>query len=178
MKLIDWINGKTKLNKTTFDEFQNNINDGKVDKTGDTMNGPLSIVNKNTFEGVQKTRTVNNVDYTATFGVGSDGSASIEIHNNVTSGILGRIDVNIDGKIKNYKTNKYLAEQSAWQTATTNSNYCKGTCKYILIGDALIVTIQDLIITAKVSHQNVLFSGLPSRKRFYIFSESICKKRM
>lgn len=32
MKLIEWINGKTKLNKTTFDEFQNNINDGKQDK--------------------------------------------------------------------------------------------------------------------------------------------------
>lgn len=28
MKLIDWINGKTKLNKATFDEFQTNINDG------------------------------------------------------------------------------------------------------------------------------------------------------
>ena len=25
MKLIEWINGKTKLNKATFDEFQNNI---------------------------------------------------------------------------------------------------------------------------------------------------------
>lgn len=25
MNLIEWINGKTKLNKTTFDEFQNNI---------------------------------------------------------------------------------------------------------------------------------------------------------
>ena len=32
MKLIEWINGKTKLNKTTFDDFQNNINDGKQDK--------------------------------------------------------------------------------------------------------------------------------------------------
>ena len=30
MKLIEWINGKTKLNKTTFDEFQNNIKESVV----------------------------------------------------------------------------------------------------------------------------------------------------
>ena len=32
MKLIEWINGKTKLNKDTFDEFQNNIKDA-IDET-------------------------------------------------------------------------------------------------------------------------------------------------
>ena len=30
MKLIEWINGKTKLNKTTFDTFQNNIEESVV----------------------------------------------------------------------------------------------------------------------------------------------------
>ncbi len=30
MKLIEWINGKTKLNKTTFDAFQNNIEESAV----------------------------------------------------------------------------------------------------------------------------------------------------
>lgn len=54
MKLIEWINGKTKLNKTTFDDFQNNINKGKVDKSGDIMTGALQIQNKNEFEGIKK----------------------------------------------------------------------------------------------------------------------------
>lgn len=54
MKLIEWINGKTKLNKTTFDDFQNNINKGKVDKSGDIMTGALQIQNKYEFEGIKK----------------------------------------------------------------------------------------------------------------------------
>lgn len=36
MKLIEWINGKTKLNKTTFDEFQNNIKSAVVPTGGTT----------------------------------------------------------------------------------------------------------------------------------------------
>ena len=78
MKLIDWINKVTKLNQTTMTTFQNNINAGKVDKTGDTMSGVLKIENKSAFNGVDKVRTIDGVDYTATLGVGIDGSASLE----------------------------------------------------------------------------------------------------
>lgn len=60
MKLIDWINGKTKLNKTTFDEFQNNINDGineKFEKTDTNFKGKWNGVipdfsTKNTTDGL------------------------------------------------------------------------------------------------------------------------------
>lgn len=162
MKLIDWINKVTKLNQTTMTNFQNNINAGKVDKTGDTMSGVLKIENKSAFNGVDKVRTINNVDYTVSLGVGSDASASLELHD--ASGTLGRIDINKDGKIKNFKTQKYLVEQNAWKTAKTNSSYCTGTCKYLEIGNALIITIQDLAITSNVVHNNALFSGLPSGK--------------
>ena len=41
MKLIEWINGKTKLNKTTFDEFQNNIKSAVV-PTGGTIGQVLA----------------------------------------------------------------------------------------------------------------------------------------
>ena len=41
MKLIEWINGKTKLNKTTFDEFQNNIKEAAV-PTGGTAGQVLA----------------------------------------------------------------------------------------------------------------------------------------
>lgn len=108
MKLIEWINGKTKLNKTTFDDFQNNINKGKVDKSGDIMTGALQIQNKNEFEGIKKIRTIDGTDYTAILGVGFDASASLQLYG--TDGVLGRIDVNKDGTIKNFKTGNYLAE--------------------------------------------------------------------
>ena len=163
MKLINWINKVTKLNQTTMTTFQNNINAGKVDKTGDTMSGVLKIENKSAFNGVDKVRTIDGVDYTASLGVGSDGSASLELHN--ASGTLGRIDINKDGKIKNFKTGKYLVEQNTWQTATLNSTYAReGTCKYITIGNALIITISDLKISSSVVHNTTLFSGLPTGK--------------
>lgn len=163
MKLINWINKVTKLNQTTMTTFQNNINAGKVDKTGDTMSGVLKIENKSAFNGVDKVRTIDGVDYTASLGVGSDGSASLELHN--ASVTLGRIDINKDGKIKNSKTGKYLVEQNTWQTATLNLTYAsEGTCKYITIGNALIITISDLKISSSVVHNTTLFSGLPTGK--------------
>lgn len=163
MDKINFQNEVTKVNADTFNTFQNNINKGKVDKSGDTMTGALNIENKSAFSGVNKTRTISGTDYTASFGVGSDGSASLEIHN--TSGTLGRIDINTDGKIKNSKTQKYLVEQNAWKTATNNSeNITSGYCKYITIGDVLIISIQDVVVKQNLTHGALLFSGLPTNK--------------
>lgn len=163
MDKINFQNGVTKVNADTFNTFQNNINKGKVDKTGDTMSGVLKIENKSAFNGVDKVRTIDGVDYTATLGVGIDGSASLEIHN--TSETLGRIDINTDGKIKNFKTQKYLVEQNAWKTATNNSeNISGGYCKYITIGDVLIISIQNMVVKKDLTHGALLFSGLPTNK--------------
>lgn len=51
MKLIEWINGKTKLNKTTFDEFQNNIKSAVV-PTGGTI-GQVLAKSSNTDNDVK-----------------------------------------------------------------------------------------------------------------------------
>lgn len=51
MKLIEWINGKTKLNKTTFDEFQNNIKQAVV-PTGGTI-GQVLAKSSNTDNDVK-----------------------------------------------------------------------------------------------------------------------------
>lgn len=80
-----------------------------VKKSGDTMTGPLVIENKNTFTGVDKTRTVNGVDYTVRLGVGADGSASLELHTGPDT--LGRIDITPEGTIKNWKTGRKLIEE-------------------------------------------------------------------
>lgn len=180
MKLIKWINKVTKLNQNTMTTFQNNINAGKVDKTGDTMSGVLKIENKSAFNGVDKVRTINGVDYTASFGVGLDGSASLELHN--ASGTLGRIDINKDGKIKNFKTGKYLAEiDSNFQDLSLASGITVGTvakqAKYkktggivSVVGDisgvtAARTTIATLPVEYRPAYQ-MYFLGTCSGQRF------------
>lgn len=102
-------------------------NKQKVNKSGDTMTGPLVIENKNVFTGVDKTRTVNGTDYTARFGVGADGSASLELHAN--SATLGRIDVRTDGTIKNWKSGKILQEidDTGWKNLTLKDGVAVST---------------------------------------------------
>lgn len=180
MKLIDWINKVTKLNQTTMTTFQNNINAGKVDKTGDTMSGVLKIENKSAFNGVDKVRTIDGVDYAATLGVGIDRSASLELHD--ASGTLGRIDVNKDGKIKNFKTGKYLAEiDSSFRNLQLASGISVGTitkqAKYkktggivSVVGDISGVTAErTAIATLPVEYRpayQMYFLGTCSGQRF------------
>ncbi len=180
MKLIDWINKVTKLNQTTMTNFQKNINDGKVDKTGDTMSGVLKIENKSAFNGVDKVRTIDGVDYAATLGVGIDGSASLELHD--ASGTLGRIDINKDGKIKNFKTGKYLGEvDSSFQNLQLASGISVGTitkqAKYkktggivSVVGDISGVTAErTTIATLPVEYRpayQMYFLGTCSGQRF------------
>lgn len=180
MKLIEWINGKTKLNKTTFDSFQNNINEGKVDKSGDTMAGVLKIENKSTFNGIDKIRTIDGTDYAVSLGVGIDASASLELHD--ASGTLGRIDVNKDGKIKNFKTGKYLAEiDSSFQNLSLASGITVGSvtqqAKYkktggivSVVGDISGVTKRNTVVaTLPVGYRpayQMYFFGVCSGQRF------------
>ena len=180
MKLIDWINKVTKLNQTTMTNFQKNINDGKVDKTGDTMTGRLNIENKTEFTGINKTRTINGADYSVSLGVGADASASLELHD--ASGSLGRIDVNKDGKIKNFKTGKYLAEiDSSFQNLQLASGISVGTitkqAKYkktggivSVVGDISGVTAErTTIATLPVEYRpayQMYFLGTCSGQRF------------
>ncbi len=180
MKLIDWINKVTKLNQTTMTNFQKNINDGKVDKTGDTMSGVLKIENKSAFNGVDKVRTIDGVDYAATLGVGIDGSASLELHD--ASGTLGRMDINKDGKIKNFKTGKYLGEvDSSFQNLQLASGISVGTitkqAKYkktggivSVVGDISGVTAErTTIATLPVEYRpayQMYFLGTCSGQRF------------
>lgn len=151
----------TKLSAERFNHMENGIANS-VDKNGDTMTGRLNITNKNEFTGVSKTRTVNGIDYTATLGVGADASASLELHD--ASETLGRIDINKDGKIKNYKTDKYLAEQdSGWHYATVNSTlFSNGFCKYTVLGNMCFIHMGDLKPKADINtHGTALITGLP-----------------
>lgn len=138
-----------------------------VKKTGDTMTGVLKIENKSNFDGVTKTRTVNDIDYTAKLGVGSDGSAVLELGSN--GDVLGRINITPDGRIKNYFTNQYLLEDiSDWSTATIDKTYLSGgKCQYIKLGKIVLVSIMDMVVSNDASSgagNAVFFSGLPIPK--------------
>ena len=160
MDKINFQNGITKLNKAMFDTFQNNIDKGKVDKSGDTMTGRLIFENKNEFTGVSKVRTIDGTDYTATLGVGADGSASLELQ--ASSKTLGRIDINKDGKIKNFKTGKYLAElDSTFQNLQLASGISVGSiaqqAKYKKTG-GIVSIIGDV---AGITAANTTIATLP-----------------
>lgn len=163
----------TKLSAERFNHMENGIANS-VDKNGDTMTGRLNITNKNEFTGVSKTRTVNGIDYTATLGVGADASASLEL--NDASGTLGRIDVNKDGKIKNFKTDKYLAEQdSGWHDATVDSTlFSSGFCRYTVLGNMCFIHIGDLKPKADINtHDTALITGLPkTTEETFIITEN------
>lgn len=49
-----------------------------------------------------------------------------------------------------------------WHNATINSEYATGICKYLVIGNMVVISIQNLIITKKVEHNTVIISGFPT----------------
>ncbi len=150
----------------------NHIEDGianSVNKAGDTMTGILKIENKEIFNGVDKTRTINGIDYTATFGVGIDASASLELHDN--SGTLGRIDINKDGKIKNFKTGKYLMEENIKTGSVTNPdaslfNITRSHIKQI--NNVVFVDLQIKLLAEIAANKQYLFklSGVDAPASF------------
>jgi hypothetical protein len=144
-----------------------------VKKQGDTMDGPLVFYNVNDFSAINKSRVVDGETYNLKVGIGADKAGALEISKNET--VLGRISIMTNGTIKNYKSNKILAEQdSGWHTATRNDDILSsGTCKYIQIGNILLIQIQDLKPIADVSDRTVaLFSDLPTcSSEIFIVSE-------
>ena len=166
MKLIEWINGKTKLNKTTFDEFQNNINSEKVEKAGDTLTGALSIENKTQFLGIEKTRTINSKDYNIKVGIGVNGTAIIELHDLSKSSSqtqIGKLEIMTDGKVKNGQTNKYFVEESLITSAATPaSNFKTISLNSIVTRNGVTqVSFRGQVGDTAIANNTRILSGLP-----------------
>ena len=94
MKLIEWINGKTKLNKTTFDEFQNNIKSAVV-PTGGTTGQVLA----------KSTNTDNDVEW-----VNQTGGIAV-VDNLTSASITDALSAN-QGKVLNDKINGTVLYES------------------------------------------------------------------
>ena len=54
--------------------------EARVKDTGDIMTGALSFYNKENYFALDKTRTIGEVDYRLTLGVGSTGTTSLELY--------------------------------------------------------------------------------------------------
>lgn len=150
----------------------NHIEDGianSVNKAGDTMTGALEIDNKSVFNGVIKTRTINGVDYRATFGLGSDVTAALELSQSGT--ILGRLDITKDGRIKNSKTQKYLVEENIKTGSVTNPdaslfNITRSHIKQI--NNVVFVDLQIKLLAEIAANKQYLFklSGVDAPASF------------
>lgn len=127
--------------------------------------GRLLFNNKDSYDAIRKTRTLNGTDYQLTVGVGGNGSARMEYVSN--NNVLGSIEVRSNG-LYNGVTDKKLAEQSTGWTNATLSSYITGTVRYIKIGNIVIVNFSDVQVKSNLSHAVVLASGLPVSTTFQL----------
>ncbi len=168
-KIYDFLDGLVELlntEKESIDISINNLNNKKVNKSGDTLTGELQFNNKNDYAAIRKTRTINGVDYNVNIGVGANQSGRMEFqdaNNNVLCSVEAR-----SGGIYNGVSGKKLAEQSTgWTNATKTSYLGSGTFKYTKIGNIVIVTLYDIIIAQDITqHATILATGLPKAIAF------------
>lgn len=120
MNKIDFTNlpdESTPINATNMNKLQKNVDEGKIDKNGDTINGALSFNNKTEDVAIEKTTTVNNIDYIGSFAVSSDSDNKgvVVIENNSNNTTLGRLEIKQNGNIYNGLTNKKILDEAIMQ---------------------------------------------------------------
>ena len=138
-------NSEPALSAENLNKLQDNVDTAKVNRAGDTMTGRLNIENKTEFTGINKTRTINGADYSVSLGVGADITASLELHS-ADGTNLGRLDVEKTGKIKNWKTGKYLVEETIKNGTITNPDTTKFDIKRSKIVQINNIVFVDLSI--------------------------------
>lgn len=119
-----WVNNVDAVDEDKMNHIENGIkdlDDNKVNKSGDTLTGELNFQNKNDYAVFRKTRTINGVDYKTNFGIGANQSARIEFQDANQSN-LGSLEVRANG-IYNGMSNRKLPEvaYSAWSPTFTFS---------------------------------------------------------
>ena len=158
-----WVNNVDAVDEDKMNHIENGIkdlDDNKVNKSGDTLTGELNFQNKNDYAVFRKTRTINGVDYNTNFGIGANQSARIEFQDANQSN-LGVLEVRAGG-IYNGLSGKKLAEQSTGWTNVSLTSYLRGTARYVRIGNIVIVNFNEVNINQNITqHATVLATGLP-----------------
>lgn len=112
-ELVELLNTERK----SIDTSINDLNNNKVNKSGDTMTGELFFNNKNIYNAIRKTRTFNNEDYQVSVGVGGNMCARMEFIK-VPNNVLSSVEARSDG-IWNGTSNRKLSEVAYvnWSTS-------------------------------------------------------------
>ena len=120
IKLTDnlfWDTSSITHKKTNLKEYLNSketdINK-KVNKSGDTLTGPLTITT-NSFDGFIKERNISNINYQLKIGVANrdgQGAICIQLNNKDSGEWLSEIVVLSNGTILNGKTGQTLIEEN------------------------------------------------------------------
>ena len=133
----------------------------KVNKSGDTLTGGLMFENKDGYDAIRKTRTINNTDYQITVGLGGNISARMELVGKNDT-VLGSAEVRSDG-IYNGKTNKKLAEEVGNVSLTTTLQTGRATA--YRVGNIVIVNIygQKDLPSAWTDYTIVTLSGVTAK---------------
>lgn len=102
-----------------------NFQKDKVNKSGDTLTGGLLFENKDGYDAIRKTRTIDNADYSLSVGVGANKSARLELYQGSQN--LGQLDVRSDG-IYNGISGKKLLEEEKVVSVTSDFNIEDQSC--------------------------------------------------
>lgn len=136
MKLIEWINGKTKLNKATFDEFQNNIKEA-IPTIADNLTSEDSNTVLSAKQGkVLKEKIMGTVLYVNETGTGGDITLSDNADNYDYFDFYCKRSTHIY-TVRVYKPNN--------NTVSLTTSFCDGTYIYVY---TKILNISGTQITA------------------------------
>lgn len=83
----------------------------KVNKTGDTLTGSLLFENKDGYDAIRKTRTLNGTDYQITVGLGRNASARMEFVK-VPDNVLSSVEIRSNGIYNGITGNKFIESKN------------------------------------------------------------------
>lgn len=130
----------------------------KVDKKGDTLTGGLLFENKDGYDAIRKTRTIDNADYSLSVGIGANKSARLELYQG--SQTLGQLDVRSDG-IFNGRSSKKLAEEENSRVNITANTGTLATNNSYKIGNVVGLNAKFSGVSVTAGNSTVLCT-LPS----------------
>lgn len=118
------------------------VGDFFVKRTGDTMNGSLTIDGGTDWQAAVVKRTIGDVEYSASLGVGITGSGAIEVTTgDAPATRVGRIDIDAKGiqfdLANKYAMQNYLGELPSGKTILQFANECQVSSSISCIETAL-----------------------------------------
>lgn len=120
--------GNTSYTKAETNDLVDDLDNTKVDKAGDTLTGSLNFQNTDSFDAIEKTRTIEGTAHKIKVGVGSEGSSVIE--NWTGSQNVGRLEIKSNGEIWNAISNSKVVERGDFAVLTGTLNSGSATINY------------------------------------------------